>query len=70
MAELRHRMTRTQGDVAHSLFVCTVSGCGRTVVLDHVGGNLMVLTAGAEAVHVGFGGPASTPSAFDWPTLV
>jgi len=70
MAELRHRMTRTYGDGARSLFVCTVAGCGRKVLLDHVSGTLQVLEAGAGAVHVGFNGPASPTCPSGWPALV
>ena len=63
MSPLRHRMIRTHGDVARSLFTCTVAGCGRQVLLDHVEGTLLVLTAGMGVVHVGVNvrGPICTP---------
>lgn len=58
MAELRHRMTRTQANGRQSLFVCTVNGCSRCVVLDHVDGYLLVLDRGQGALHYGTTGPA------------
>jgi hypothetical protein len=65
MAELRHRMIRTLGNDAESLFVCTVLDCDRQVVLDHVAGSLMVLEAGLGAVHYGFSGPVPLACAVD-----
>jgi hypothetical protein len=54
MTEERHLMVCTDGNGAESLFECTVAGCGRVVVLDHVGTRLVVLHPGTgSALHQG-----------------
>ncbi len=54
MADERHLMMRTDENGAESLFECTVDGCGRRLVFDHVGGRLVVLDPGsASALHQG-----------------
>lgn len=50
-------MVRTQADGRQSLFVCTVHGCDRRVILDHVDGILLVLERGQSALHYGSTGP-------------
>jgi hypothetical protein len=48
-----HLMMCTETNGAESLFECTV-GCGRRLVLDHVGGRLTVIDLGdASAPHHG-----------------
>lgn len=54
MDDERHLMVRTDGNGAESLFVCTVDGCERRLVFDHVDGRLIVLDPGAgSAPHQG-----------------
>ncbi len=54
MNDERHLMMRTDGNGAESLFMCTVDGCGRRLVFDHVSGRLVVLDPGAgPALHQG-----------------
>lgn len=48
-----HLMVRTSGNGRESLFECTVGGCDRVVVLDHVAARLTVITRGADLPHYG-----------------
>ena len=50
----RHLMVCTEGNGEQSLFECTVEGCRRRLVFDHVGFRLIVLDRGSEsALHQG-----------------
>ncbi len=50
----RHLMICTEGDGAQSFFECTIEGCGRRVVYDHVAVRLVVLDRGsASTLHQG-----------------
>lgn len=54
MTDARHLMIRTDGNGAESLLECTVEGCGRRVVLDHLRVRLVVLDHGSgTALHHG-----------------
>ena len=54
MTDERHLMIRTSENGAESLFECTVQGCGRRLVFDHVRGRLVVLDHGSgAALHQG-----------------
>jgi len=54
MTDERHLMIHTDGNGAESLFECTVDGCGRRLVFDHVGGRLVVIDPGSgSALHQG-----------------
>ena len=54
MTAERHLMVCTEGNGAESLFECTVEGCGRRLVFDHVGVRMIVLDRGSgSAPHHG-----------------
>jgi hypothetical protein len=54
MTDERHLMICTDGNGTQSLFECTVEGCGRRLVLDHVNGRRTILHPGATwALHSG-----------------
>jgi len=54
MSEERHLMVCTGGNGTESFFECTVDGCGRRVVIDHVGVRMTVLDRGSgSALHQG-----------------
>ncbi len=54
MNQQRHLMVCTEGNGAESLFECTVEGCGRRLILDHVRVRLVVLDPGSgTAPHHG-----------------
>lgn len=56
----QHTMARTDGNDTESLFTCPAAGCGRRLVLDHVGGRIRVLDEGnRNALHQGATGPIS-----------
>ncbi len=66
MTDERHLMVCTDGNGAESYFECTVEGCGRRVVLDHVGVRLIVLDRGDEsALHQGSTGLVGLSGAVD-----
>lgn len=50
MADERHLMVCTGDNGAESLFECTVAGCGRELVLNHVGARFTVLNPGMGSV--------------------
>lgn len=50
----RHLMVCTDGNGAESHFECTVDGCERRLIFDHVAARLIVLQRGiASALHQG-----------------
>jgi len=50
----RHLMVCTDGNGAQSYFECTVDGCGRELIFDHVAIRLVVLNPGdLPALHQG-----------------
>jgi hypothetical protein len=54
MNDERHLMVCTDSNGAQSYFECTVKGCGRRVILDHVDVSLIVLDRGStNALHNG-----------------
>ena len=54
MTDERHLMICTDGDETKSHFECTVEGCGRRLVFDHVAGRLTVSHPGSgSALHSG-----------------
>jgi len=54
MTDERHLMVPADWNGAESLFECTVEGCGRRLVLDHVGARLVVVHPGSgSALHQG-----------------
>ncbi|HZC73891.1 MAG TPA: hypothetical protein VE442_24600 [Jatrophihabitans sp.] len=54
MSQERHLMVCTEGNGAQSYFECTVDGCGRELIFDHVEIELMILSPGDEsALHQG-----------------
>jgi hypothetical protein len=54
----RHEMTKTCGTQDESLFVCSVEGCDRQLVLNHIDGHTTVIQPGQDHVpHQGFSGP-------------
>jgi hypothetical protein len=61
----RHTMTRTTGNGVESLFDCPVSGCNRRLVLNHIGGGIVVIEEGNGALHQGSSGPVGFYGAVD-----
>ncbi|WP_433303784.1 hypothetical protein ACQP2F_13010 [Actinoplanes sp. CA-030573] len=54
MGAERHLMMCVDSNDAESLFECTVAGCGRRLVFDHVGARTVVLDRGlSNAPHHG-----------------
>lgn len=54
MTNERHLMICVDSDGTESIFECTVAGCGRRLVFDHVGARLKVLHPGSSsALHQG-----------------
>jgi len=54
MTDERHLMVPAEWNGAESLFECTVEGCGRRLVFDHVGARLVVVHPGSgSALHQG-----------------
>src|SRR6266705_475260 len=51
MDQERHLMVCTDGNGAQSYFECTVDGCGRELIFDHVAIRLMVLNPGDLSPH-------------------
>lgn len=50
----RHLMICTEGNAERSFFECTIEGCGRRVVYDHLAVRMVVLNRGsASAPHQG-----------------
>jgi hypothetical protein len=50
----RHLMMCVDSDGTDSIFECTVAGCGRRLIFDHVGARLKVLRPGSSsALHHG-----------------
>jgi hypothetical protein len=50
----RHLMMCVDSDGRESAFECTVAGCGRRLIFDHVGARLVVLVPGSSpAPHHG-----------------
>jgi hypothetical protein len=50
----RHLMVPADGNGAESLFECTIEGCGRRLVFDHISARLVVLHPGSgSALHQG-----------------
>ena len=46
----QHLMMCVDGTGGESLFECTVDGCGRRLVFDHIGARLVVVHPGLHAV--------------------
>jgi len=54
MTDERHLMICAGGSDTKSLFECTVEGCGRQLILDHVDARLTVIHPGSRsALHSG-----------------
>ena len=54
MGTERHLMMCVDSGDAESLFECTVTGCGRRLILDHAGARTVVLDRGlSTALHHG-----------------
>jgi hypothetical protein len=54
MTDKRHLMVCSDGDGTNSRFECTVAGCGRRLIFDHVTGRLTVIHPGSgSALHSG-----------------
>jgi hypothetical protein len=54
MDQERHLMVCTDGNGAQSYFECTVDGCGRELIFDHVTIRLIVTNPGnPSALHQG-----------------
>jgi hypothetical protein len=51
MTTEEHLMICVSGDGPRSVFDCTVPGCGRRLVLDHVDARLRILHPGSSAVR-------------------
>jgi len=66
MSTERHLMMCVDNRDAESLFECTVAGCGRRVILDHVGARTIVLDRGlSTALHHGSTGLVEISAAVD-----
>jgi hypothetical protein len=66
MTDERHLMVCTDGNGAESYFDCSVDGCGRRLVFDHVGVRLIVLDEGdRSALHQGSTGLVGLSGAVD-----
>lgn len=66
MGTERHLMMCVDSRDAESLFECTVDGCGRRLILDHVGARTVVLHPGlSSALHHGSTGLVDVSAAID-----
>jgi hypothetical protein len=66
MGPERHLMMCVDSRDAESLFECTVHGCGRRLILDHVGARTVILDRGVSSVpHHGSTGLVDVSGAVD-----